>query len=281
MAGVATSYDTGDFDSIFLSKDRPAYNSTNSHYGASLPQFFAYENTYNDVQRLRETLMLQQAKLSRKNSESGLSVAEEMFAPEFAVGSNDPRGAPKYNRSIREQAAAKRIEDLRRLRSEELESQLRSVQRQQEYREFLDMQQKLKEGTLNTAVSAPEYSTQLRHTRKTKKTMTYDPLVGEVKDYSDYLFQEDFKPKYGHFTPQPVPGSYIPLSQPLVVTKELGVAINAFYGVDEPRPEQTKVEAPRKKLAGYGQLVVNGPPPDMQFTRKSGLAYRPTSFLIR
>jgi hypothetical protein len=71
------------------------------------------------------------------------------------VGSNDHRGAPKYNRSIRELAAAKRVEDLKRLRSEELDSQL---QRQQEYTEYLDMQERLKEGNMNTEVSEPVYS---------------------------------------------------------------------------------------------------------------------------
>jgi len=280
MAGVATSYDSGDFDTIFATKDKPLYKSTNASYGMAMPQFHAYENTYNDVQRLRENLM-QRTQLSRKGSESEISIAENLYAPEFAIGTKDPHAAPKFNPALREQAHARRIEDLKRLRTEEMNSQLRSMQRQAEYKEYLDMQLKLKEGDSASDYSGPSYSIQPRHTRKSPKTTSYNPLIGEVKDYSEYLFKEDVKLKYGTFTPPPVPGSFNPSIVKPQLTPDMSGALNAFFAVDDPKPEARAEPLARKKLAGYGQLVMNGPPPETLYTRKSGLGYRPTAYLIR
>lgn len=278
IAGIATSYDQGDFDSIFLNKGRPEYKSTNANYGTTMPQFYAYEHTFNDIQSLRDSLIQKNQLLSRKGSESDMSIAEAIYAPEYAVGSKDPHSASKYNPTLREQAHARRLEDLRRLRTEEFNSQLRSSQKKQEYKEYLDMQQKLRDGSVSLDSPVAAYSSQKRHTRKSPKTTSFNPLVGEVNDYSEYLFKEDQKPKYN--SPPVVPGSY---KSPIVTQfpSDMTGAVNAFFAIEDSKPSEVKAEVPRKKLAGYGQLVMNAPPQEPAFTRQSGLGYRPTSYLIR
>lgn len=247
IAGRATFYDAGDVDLIFAKKDRPAYSSTNASYGAVTPQFFTYEKTFVDVQRLRENLLLQ-TQLARERSESDLRVAEEVYDPGFAKGTTNPHAAPKFNRNIREQAEARRIEDLKRLRVEEYNSQMRGLQRQQEYREYLDMQKRLKEGGFNTEVTGPAYSSQPRHTRKTLKTISYNPVIGEVRDYSAYHTTKEFRPaadSTSEASPQSFNQSYMSSSE-------------AYLGADEGTAKQIKGEG-RNKLAGYGQMLMTSP----------------------
>lgn len=318
IAGIATSYDQGNFDTIFATKDKPEYKSSNASYGVSVPQLHSYERTSWDVQRLRDALM-QKTQLSRKGSESDLSIAETIYAPEFAVGTKDPHAASRYNPVLREQAASKRIEDLKRMRAEEHNSQLKTFQRQQEYKEFLDLQSKLKEDEALSEASSPAYGTQPRYTRKQPKTTTYNPLIGEVYDYSQYLYS----PPKGHLSPPldlgifklpPKPSTYSPynpqLPSPPVVPQpsydpqlnaqpyEASASYSSPYNDYQYHPQapsnqeasskgsysgnegklEPREEVPRKKLAGYGQYVLNATKEPL-YTRRSGLGYKPTTFL--
>jgi hypothetical protein len=268
MAGVAVSYDVGDSDSIFNKKERPEYLSSNSAYGAAIPlPEFSESNEYGP-QRLKE--ILEETDLIRKSSELDISIAEELLSPQH-INTKNPHAAPKFNRDLREQAAALRLQDLRRLKAEEYKKRIELVQSKLEYRGHLEQQMKLH--------GVPTYEIgslgNLQPNFKRKFPKSFNPLLGEPTEYSDY--SNIFSMKPAQSSPLTMPYSY-KTDKPSLQQSQANESMNAT-DADE-KPEQVGRKDLPNKLARYGKYAMSNASLAPAYTLKSGLGYKPTRYLI-
>jgi hypothetical protein len=153
--------------------------------------------------------------------------------------------------SQREKEQMQRLEMLRMMQEKEAKERLEKLIRAKEYKEQLDFQAQVKkvlnpekrldlqklQNLANTLTPSPGQSSGVtlpKFTKKNPKTLCYNPITGDVKDTSQYV--------YGRFP------------RNSGENENAGFSENAHKNLEEDAKAEQKSE--EKFLSGYGSLVV-------------------------